>query len=346
MPNIPEFRPDLGADQVHIALKNSIETMDKAQHCALLWFGEILRRELYRNLGFSTMRSYAMEALGFSPTRAGDFIRLARKLESLPRVKEQVATGKLGYTKAREIASVADPTNEKGWVKVAQEKSRRELETTVRQAKKLALQKRKENPDQGELMPRRAPGAPPAAVPVRVGFELTGAQYARYEAMLAKIGHRGNKADLLLDMVEALLVADKNAPRGAFADPHYQIHIHECPTCAKAAVQTPQGEMEITKTEVGAARCDAAIHQPGLRNTSTIPPRMRREVLARDRHRCRRKGCHHTRFLDIHHIIPRTAGGANDPENLITLCTSCHGLFHERKGNPSAMLTELIGVEM
>jgi len=44
-------------------------------------------------------------------------------------------------------------------------------------------------------------------------------------------------------------------------------------------------------------------------------------------------------------MIPRTAGGANDPENLITLCTSCHGLFHERKGNPSAMMTELIGVK-
>ena len=44
MPIIPDFRPDLGPDQVHIALKNSIETMEKAQHCALLWFGEILRR--------------------------------------------------------------------------------------------------------------------------------------------------------------------------------------------------------------------------------------------------------------------------------------------------------------
>jgi 5-methylcytosine-specific restriction endonuclease McrA len=231
-------------------------------------------------------------------------------------------------------------------VKVAKEKSRRELETTVRQAKKHAFQKRKENPAKGELVPRPESAAPPAAVPVRVGFELTPAQYARYEAMLAKIDHPGNKADLLLDMVEALLVADKNAPRGAFADPHYQIHIHECPTCAKAAVQTPQAEMEITKTEVDTARCDAAIHKPGERNTSTIPPRVRREVLARDRHRCRRKGCHHTRFLDIHHMSPRAAGGTQDPENLVTMCTSCHALYHERNGNLGAILTELIGVEL
>ena len=341
MPNIPEFRPDLDAGQAHIALKKSVEIMDQAQHCVVLWFGEIMHRELYRDLGYSTMRSYAMEELGFSPTRAGDFIRLARKLQNLPVVKEQVASGELGYTKAREISSVADPTNELEWVKVAKEQSRRELEATVRQAKKLALRQRKENPGQGELMPRPVPVAPPAIVPVRVGFELTPAQYARYEAMLAKIGHSGSKADLLLDMVEALLVADENAPRGAFSDPHYQIHIHECPTCAKATVQTPKGEMELTKAGVEAAREDAQIHKQGERNKSTIPPRVRREILARDRHHCRRKGCNHTRFLEIHHIIPRFEGGTNDPENLVTLCTACHKLLHEKGSDLSPMLNEI-----
>jgi len=343
MADIPEFRPDLDADQAHMALKKSVEILDEVQHCALLWFGEIMRRKLYRDLGFSTMRTYAMEALGFSPTRAGDFIRLARRLESLPIVKKEVATGKLGYTKAREIATVADPTNELEWVKVAKEQSRRELETTVRQAKKLASQRRKDNPDQGELMPRPVPAAPPAIVPVRVGFELTPAQFARYEAMLSKIGHRGSKAELLMDMVEALLVADENTPRGAFADPHYQIHIHECPTCAKATVQTPQGEMEISKTEVEVAREDAQTHKPGERNKSTIPPRVRREVLARDRHQCRRKGCNHSRFLEIHHLTPRTEGGTNDPENLVTLCTACHKLLHEKGGDPRSLLVPGVG---
>ncbi|MCK9997164.1 MAG: HNH endonuclease [Candidatus Krumholzibacteria bacterium] len=341
MSNIPEFRPNLDAAQAHIALKKSVEILDRAQHCVVLWFGEIMRRELHRDLGFSTMRSYATEELGFSPTRAGDFIRLARKLESLPMVKKEVASGKLGYTKAREISSVADPTNELEWVKVAKELSRRELEATVRQAKELASQQRKENPDQGELMPRPVSTVPPAIIPVRVGFELTPAQYARYEAMLAKIGHRGSKSDLLLDMVEALLVADANAPRGAFADPHYQIHIHECPTCAKATVQTPNGEIELTKTEIEAAREDAQIHKPGERIKSIIPPRIRREVLARDRHCCRRKGCNHTRFLEIHHIVPRSEGGTNDPENLVTLCTACHKLLHEKGGDPQSLLVPL-----
>jgi 5-methylcytosine-specific restriction endonuclease McrA len=68
---------------------------------------------------------------------------------------------------------------------------------------------------------------------------------------------------------------------------------------------------------------------------------VRREVLARDRHRCRRKGCRHTRFLEVHHLVPRRQGGRNEPENLVTLCTGCHSLWHENGEPLVAMLTEV-----
>jgi len=128
-------------------------------------------------------------------------------------------------------------------------------------------------------------------------------------------------------------------PRGA-TGPHYQIHVHECPTCAKTTVQTPRGEKELTPIEAETVLCDAHIYRPGQRNTTTIPPRTRREVLARDRHQCRRKGCRHTRYLHIHHLEPRVQGGSNDPENLVTLCTSCHELCHQKGGILEAILTE------
>ncbi|MCK9995977.1 MAG: HNH endonuclease, partial [Candidatus Krumholzibacteria bacterium] len=60
------------------------------------------------------------------------------------------------------------------------------------------------------------------------------------------------------------------------------------------------------------------------------PPRTRREVLARDQHRCQAPGCGRTRFLEVHHIKPRHQGGSNTTENLMTLCASCHRLWHER----------------
>lgn len=323
---LPEFRPGSTAKFAHRSLQKSVEMMNRAHHSAVLWFGEIMARQLYRELGYSTMRAYALEELGFSATRAGDFIRLTQKLESLPLVKEKVASGDLGYTQAREIIKVADKSNEHEWVAVAQSHSRRELETVVKQAKQQTVRQ------QAPLIPG-VEEIPIAVVPVKISFELTPTQNARYEAMLAKIGHRGNKADLLLEMVEALLEIEKTAPRGAISAPRYQVHVHKCPTCATCTIATPQGDAALSPAEVTEVECDAQIHTPGRRNTSTIPPKTRREVLARDRHRCRRKGCHHTRHLDIHHLVPRASGGDNRRDNLVTLCTACHHLWHEKKGD-------------
>jgi 5-methylcytosine-specific restriction endonuclease McrA len=78
----------------------------------------------------------------------------------------------------------------------------------------------------------------------------------------------------------------------------------------------------------------------GQRNTTTIPPRVRREVLARDRHRCQGPDCGRIQFLEVHHIVPRKLGGANKTGNLITLCSACHRLWHERRENPVTLIVE------
>ena len=56
---------------------------------------------------------------------------------------------------------------------------------------------------------------------------------------------------------------------------------------------------------------------------------IRNAVLSRDVFTCRQCA---TRFpaseLDVHHLIPRKQGGADDPGNLITLCDGCHAARH------------------
>lgn len=34
--------------------------------------------------------------------------------------------------------------------------------------------------------------------------------------------------------------------------------------------------------------------------------------------------CGSTHYLSAHHIIPRAEGGPDTPENLVSLCVSCH----------------------
>ena len=71
--NMPEFHPGRSAHQANKALKQSVEIMDRAQNCAVLWFAEIYKRRLFRKLGYSSMNQYAAEELRFSVTKAGDF---------------------------------------------------------------------------------------------------------------------------------------------------------------------------------------------------------------------------------------------------------------------------------
>jgi len=60
--------------------------------------------------------------------------------------------------------------------------------------------------------------------------------------------------------------------------------------------------------------------------SANIPNIVRREVYARDGYRCALCDC--TKYLQIHHVIPRGEGGSDHPHNLITLCAYCHSHVH------------------
>lgn len=331
------------AAQADRALKKAVATMEQAEHSAVTWFGEILRRELYRQLGHSSIYQYSEIELKWSRTRTGDFIRLARKLETLPRVKEAVARGEVGYTKARELIKVATPRTEKGWVAEAKSSNRGEL---ARKVKRVQDKARKRRRRQRELVPEPELKALAADLPVRLSLEMSPEQFARYEALierLHKLGGLGDKAEALLQGL-ALLVEQRgtlesansceqntsitSAPRGAST----LVHVHLCPECERATVATSRGDLELGRGEREKAICDAQVIEQGTRSRSVIPPGRRGQVMARDGHRCQAPGCRNTRFLEVHHIRPRARGGDNDPGNLITLCSACHRLWHERQG--------------
>lgn len=61
--------------------------------------------------------------------------------------------------------------------------------------------------------------------------------------------------------------------------------------------------------------------------SANIDRETRRAVYARDGYQCAL--CSSTRYLQIHHAIPRGEGGSRtDPMNLITLCDRCHAAAH------------------
>jgi len=64
------------------------------------------------------------------------------------------------------------------------------------------------------------------------------------------------------------------------------------------------------------------------RKTRTVPTAIKRALQARDKG-CVFPGCHHTRFVDAHHIEHWSAGGETSLDNLMLLCSRHHRLVHE-----------------
>ncbi len=191
------------------------------------------------------------------------------------------------------------------------------------------------------------PTAPAASLPIRLTLEFSPEQFALYENLLEQAHKAGcplpsNRVDALLQLLASHLDQKKTGTSSSFprgkrpaqttaVQPPFQINMSLCPSCQRSTVTTSKGDKILPPATKDRALCDAHISRPGHPNKATIPPRIRREVLNRDLHRCRRPGCHNSRFLEVHHIKPRSAGGSNTPDNLITLCSCCHQLLHEKK---------------
>ncbi len=94
---------------------------------------------------------------------------------------------------------------------------------------------------------------------------------------------------------------------------------------------------------------------------SDIPWGIAKEiVLERDGYKCRicgrspiaheiKNGTSKVRFeLEVHHIIPRIAGGTNSTKNLLTLCKQCHVKTFKNNyaGLPSNYFTLIDGIDL
>ncbi len=382
-----KFTPGQNADTANQAIKSSLKTHAQAKQCIILWFSEILSRKLYKSLGYSSINQYAKMELGFSSSRTGIYLKLSRNMADLPRMKEEVVSGKIGYTVAETLLPVIDKTNEKEWLDFAKKHTRAEVENVVKTAQKAARKKAADKTArQPSLIPLPSQNIK-TVVPVYVSLKMSPTQLARYESLWEKIFKQNkassDKIETLLHIMESFTIdspefdqrpISKNGlqnpsnpeppnptpscPKSSYPTPScpktqsnsknstsqssrqqehstpgtspYQIHIHLCPECESTTVQTSKGELEISTSELNRARCDCLISKPNHRNVSSIPPSIKRQVLEKARYKCQRPGCHHTRFLEIHHVVPRAQGGSNKPENLRCLCGACHKLLHEQ----------------
>lgn len=282
-----------------------------------VWLAAAHRLELWKALGIASFVEYARRYLGVKPRPAKERLRVALALESLPRLAEALREGRIHYSKVRELTRIATDETEEAWLSAAAGKDAREIESLV-----------------SCHQPGDTPETPPTPpVSARLTFEVSVSTKALVaearERMIAARGASVSDDELLL----ALATAALGSPARDEGLSSYQIAITVCDACKTVRQRAGGEDVVVDATVLEQARCDATelgrvdVADPP-KATQTVPPRIRRMVMARQGHRCAVPGCTNSAFRHLHHTVRRADGGTHDPELMCGLCTQHHQATH------------------
>jgi hypothetical protein len=325
----------------------------------LALIAELDRRRGWAEAGVKSCAHWLNWQCGIGLGAAREKVRVARALETLPRVAAAMADGRVSYFKAREMTRVATPANEDYLLNIALCGTASHVEDVVRgyrraldaeELSREAVQQRDQHlwfhtePD-GSMTIR-------GRVPAEVGALFKRALEAALDSLPIPENvpagtfseseelHRSRKRriEALATMAESFLAT---GPRDLSGSDRQQIVVH---VDAETLRHSHAGRCELEHGPSIAAEtarrlaCDCSVVRivedakgeplDVGRKTRTIPPGIRRALQARDRG-CRFPGCTFKRYVDGHHVKHWVNGGETKLSNLVTLCRFHHRLVHE-----------------
>lgn len=268
--------------------------------------------------GCSTVWEYMERLLGYGPHAARERMRVARALVGLPAVSMALSRGALSFSAVRELTRVATADTEDAWLAAARDKTAHQIERLVAGH---AVGDLPDDPAQPDLRTR--------VVRLELPTEVLALLREARTVLASEQGTELNDAAL----IEALCRQVLDPTNGREGPPH-QIAYRQCQDCKRATVRGAGRELDVRAEVIERAACDARVlgdlDAPApARATSTVTPRLRAQVFARDGGCCTVPGCRAARNLDVHHIIEQAHGGPNHVWNLTLLCSGHHAALHD-----------------
>ena len=270
------------------------------------WLLVARRARAHEALGFATFLEYVERRLGYAPHTAIERLRVAEALEMLPATRDALTSGRASYTAIREISRIATPETEAAWLDASEDKTVREVEMLVRGHKRGDLPTDPADPD---LEPR--------TLRLALSPDVYGLFLQTRRHLEDVTGERLSDNDLLRAMCQAALAGGSETQQ---ARPEMVLTV--CENCERGQLDVAGQTLDVAPAVVAEVKCDVA-------GTKDVPRGTRKNVWQRDRRRCTVPGCRGSRFLHLHHIVPRAEGGSHDPINLTLLCTAHHRAHHE-----------------
>src|SRR5262245_38266474 len=125
------IEPSAEVATLHRELVDVCRDRTRLEHRAAVLLCRMSESGGYHELGYAGIHDYAALALGLSPRKTRDLLRVGRALPSFPVLGAALEAGTLPWTKARELLPVLTPENEPTWVALAGTLTNRELEAHV-----------------------------------------------------------------------------------------------------------------------------------------------------------------------------------------------------------------------
>ncbi len=256
--------------------------------------GEIETLNLHRTLGFSSLFTYTVSALGLSEPVAYALITVARKAKELGALNDAICSQKLTVSRASRIVAALTRENANELIAFAASHTQRETDQKV-----------------ARLSDRRTERHESLKVSVEVLELLKKAQ----TVMASK-----KKRDLKLNETLKFVLEE-------FLNRHEPVRKAD-----RARQRAEKSTPRISAANSVCTKPEACAKSNKRR--TPIAARVRHIVNGRDQARCTfvdlsGNRCSNDRWLHAHHIVPVNRGGGNEPANLVTLCSFHHDLVHQ-----------------
>lgn len=281
------------------------------------WLLAAERIKVFEKFGYASVFEYAERKFGWDGRHVFERLRVARKLEKLPATRDQLLDGRIVWSVAREITRVAEtPDVEAEWLLEVRGRTVREVERMV---SNRGANSRPRDPKDPRLQRHR------------VCLDLSSEEYARYQDSIQR--ERGRTGDPKMTEEQAVLSAMTHGEEEPGLAANQLAFVRKIDG-EETYVQTRAGAMLVTAATAERIECDATI-LPATENgeivkkaSQTIPPAIRRQVIAEAGGRCEVPGCTKC-YLEVHHRTFRSDGGTHELRFLIAICWYHHTRIHD-----------------
>jgi hypothetical protein len=261
-------------------------------------------QRVYLHFGQKSLFDYVVRSLGLSEGTAYNMITVARKAVEVPSLKAAIKSGQLTVAKARKMTPVLNLSNQQEWITKAASLSTRKLELEVARA----IEPEKEFYK---------------SVTLRLSAEV----FEKLERVREMECQRLKKVTTLENSLAAIV--DKYLEQ---YDPVRKAEriIKKVETKSLKLV-TGQVTKKLTPT-TRAPTSQVSQSQTSVRQRK-IPALTLHAVRVRDQGRCTYRDkngqrCSEGKWVETHHVSPKSLGGADSLSNLTTLCAGHHRLVH------------------